>query len=126
MNRSRLLMIGGLALAIGLLVSYSVYNRLRASSALNQNVGGVPVLVAANDIDVGAKLKASDVRLITLPPTSIPPGAFSSVVKWWAAEPFCPSREAILFCPANWRDRRRCRPTLHDSAGNARRFRSRQ
>jgi len=81
MNRSRLLMIGGLALAIGLLVSYSVYNRLRASSALNQSASGVPVLVAANDIDVGAKLKASDVRLITLPQTSIPPGAFSSVVK---------------------------------------------
>ena len=32
MNRSRLLMIGGLALAVGLLVSFAVYNRLRNSA----------------------------------------------------------------------------------------------
>ena len=33
MNRSRLLMIGGLALAVGLLVSYTVFNQLRAHGA---------------------------------------------------------------------------------------------
>jgi pilus assembly protein CpaB len=81
MNRSRLLMIGGLALAIGLLVSYSVYNQLRASAGLNTKASGVPVVVAASDIEVGAKLRANDVRVISLPAASLPPGAFSSVAK---------------------------------------------
>jgi pilus assembly protein CpaB len=81
MNRSRLLMIGGLALAIGLLVSYNVYNRLRTATTLSTVANGVPVVVAADDIEVGAKLKASDIRLINLPQTSIPPRAFSSTTK---------------------------------------------
>jgi len=73
MNRSRLLMIGGLALAIGLLVSYSVYNRLRTATTLSTAANGVPVLVAAGDIEVGAKLKASDVSVINVPAPSRPP-----------------------------------------------------
>jgi len=81
MNRSRLLMIGGLALAIGLLVSFSVYNRLRATANQNSNAITVPVVVAAGDIEIGAKLKASDVHTVSLPPSSIPPGAFSTPSK---------------------------------------------
>ncbi len=81
MNRSRLLMIGGLALAIGLLVSYSVYTRLRASVGINNAAIGAPVVVAANDIEVGAKLTANDLRVVSLPPSAIPPGAFSSPSK---------------------------------------------
>jgi pilus assembly protein CpaB len=76
MNRSRLLMIGGLALAVGLLVSYSVYNRLRASVGGNQEPS-VEVVVAANDIQVGAKLEDRDVRLASFPQSNIPPGAFT-------------------------------------------------
>ena len=56
MNRSRLLMIGGLALAIGLLASFTVYNRLRMFAGAGANDHGVPVVVAANDIQVGAEL----------------------------------------------------------------------
>lgn len=81
MNRSRLLMIGGLALAVGLLVSYSVYNRLRNSAGSNNNERGVRVLVAADDIPVGAKLETHDVRTITLPQSAAPPGAFSDPSK---------------------------------------------
>jgi len=80
MNRSRLLMIGGLALAIGLLVSYSVYLRLRNLTG-GENTNGVPVVVATGDIQVGNKLAASDVRVITLPQSAVPPGAFSSPAK---------------------------------------------
>ncbi|MGA9904718.1 MAG: Flp pilus assembly protein CpaB, partial [Terriglobales bacterium] len=80
MNRSRLLMIGGLALAIGLLVSYSVYLRLRNLTG-GENTNGVPVVVATGDIQVGNKLAASDVRVITLPQSAIPPGAYSSPAK---------------------------------------------
>ena len=79
MNRSRLLMIGGLALAVGLLVSFTVYNRLRTSAGSNSNERGVPVVVAADDIQVGAKLEAHDVRVVTLPQSAVPPGAFSAL-----------------------------------------------
>src|SRR5208282_3116541 len=81
MNRSRLLMIGGLALAVGLLVAFTVYNRLRAFAGSASNAGGVPVVVAANDIQVGTKLEAQDVRVVSLPPTAVPPGAFSATSK---------------------------------------------
>jgi len=77
MNRSRLLMIGGLALAIGLLVSYSVYNRLRTQGANNQQF--VQVVVAANDVQIGSKLTDHDVRLAVFPQASLPPGAYTRV-----------------------------------------------
>jgi len=69
-------MIGGLALAVGLLVSFTVYNRLRIFAG-NSDTRGVPVVVAADDIQVGARLEAHDVKVITVPQTAIPPGAFS-------------------------------------------------
>jgi pilus assembly protein CpaB len=81
MNRRRLLMIGGLALAVGLLVSYAVYNQLRNFAGSSSNSAGVAVVVAANDIDVGAKLASKDVRVVNLPPSAIPPGAFSNPAK---------------------------------------------
>src|SRR5208283_1498227 len=81
MNRSRLLMIGGLALAVGLLVSFAVYNKMRANAGMNDSARGVQVVVASGDIEVGAKLKSSDVHLIAVPQPAIPPGAFTSVAK---------------------------------------------
>ena len=77
MNRSRLLLIGGLALAVGLLVSFTVYNRLRAVAGSNATAGGVPVAVAADDIQVGTRLEAHDVQVIKLPQSAIPAGAFA-------------------------------------------------
>jgi pilus assembly protein CpaB len=77
MNRSRLLMIGGLALAVGLLVSYTVYNRLRTFAGSGNNERGVPVVMAADDIQVGTKLEAHDVHVVTLPQSAVPPGAFT-------------------------------------------------
>lgn len=76
MNRSRLLMIGGLALAVGLLVSYTVYNKLRTFTGAN-NERMVQVLVAANDLLVGARLTDHDVRPASFPISSVPPGAFT-------------------------------------------------
>src|SRR5271163_3594362 len=76
MNRSRLLMIGGLALAIGLLVAFTVYNRLR-TSITGGNQPGIKVVVAADDIQVGAKLVAHDVSTVIIPQSAVPPGAFS-------------------------------------------------
>jgi pilus assembly protein CpaB len=80
MNRGRLLMIGGLALAAGLLVAFAVYNRLRTLTSSN-NENGVQVVVAADDIQVGTKLDAKDVRLVTIPQSAVPPGASFATVK---------------------------------------------
>ncbi|MFI5106492.1 MAG: Flp pilus assembly protein CpaB, partial [Terriglobales bacterium] len=76
MNRSRLLMIGALALAAGLLVSYSVYDRLRASAGSN-NGPGVEVVVAANDMPIGTKIAERDVRLVRYPQANLPAGVFT-------------------------------------------------
>jgi pilus assembly protein CpaB len=80
MNRSRLLMIGGLALAVGLLVSFTVYNKLRNIGS-NGNAAVVPVVVAADDVQVGAKLDTHDVRIINLPATAVPPGAYTKATQ---------------------------------------------
>lgn len=85
MNRSRLLMIGGLALAVGLLVAFTVYDRLRTSSGSSSNERGVPVVVAADDIQVGAKLGTSDVRVVTLPQSAVPPEHLPEYRRSWAA-----------------------------------------
>jgi len=76
MNRSRLLMIGGLALAAGLVVSYTVYNRLRSFTGAGSGAL-VQVLVATGDIEAGTRLQDRDVRLVALPQSSVPPGAFT-------------------------------------------------
>jgi len=77
MNRSRLVMIGGLALAVGLLVSYYVFNQLKARTG--SSVRMVQAVVAANDIQIGSKLTDHDVTLAAFPPASVPPGAFARV-----------------------------------------------
>lgn len=76
MNRSRLLMIGVVALAAGLLVAYSVYDRLRASGGTNHEPG-VEVVVAASDIAIGTKLADRDVLLARYPQSNLPAGCFS-------------------------------------------------
>ncbi len=77
MHRSRLLMIGGLALAVGLLVSYTVYNRLRLFPGQGSE-RGVQLLVAADDIQLATKLEAKDVRIVTVPLSAAPPNAFTT------------------------------------------------
>jgi pilus assembly protein CpaB len=73
MNRTRLLMIGTLALALGALVSVAVYRNLLGRSATN-NEPGVDVVVAANDIQVGARIEEHDVRLVRYPASALPAG----------------------------------------------------
>src|SRR6202163_2348589 len=78
MNRSRLLMIGGFALVVGLLAGYTVYNRLRFFTGSAGGERAVQVVVAANDIEIGTKLEPRDIRPVTLPQSAVPPGAYTS------------------------------------------------
>jgi pilus assembly protein CpaB len=80
MNRNRLLMIAGLAIALGLLASYSVYNKLRTGFGAS-NEPSLNVVVAADDLQVGAKLANNDVRLLRFAQSTVPPGAYGSIDK---------------------------------------------
>jgi pilus assembly protein CpaB len=71
MNRSRLLMIGVLALGIGFLTSIWVYKNLQKGPSDPM----VEVMVAANDLQVGGKVEEHDVKIIHIPSADLPPGA---------------------------------------------------
>ena len=73
MNRTRLLMIGVLALAAGFLASVYAYKSLQGNRGTGDN--GVQVMVAANDLQVGARIDEHDIKIITIPGADMPPGA---------------------------------------------------
>ena len=75
MNRTRLLLIGFVALALGAVVSYAVYRTLQTRSGAD-TPPGVEVVVAANDIAVGAKVTESDVKLVRFPAADLPANIF--------------------------------------------------
>jgi len=76
MNRTRLMIIGVLALALGAFVAFTVYRTLQARTAAN-NDPGTDVVVAASDLAVGAKVEDKDVKLARVPVGIMPPGAYS-------------------------------------------------
>ena len=73
MNRTRLLMIGVLALALGFLASVYVYKNLQSKSGSAD--AGVDVMVAADDLQVGARVDMRDIKIIKIPFADLPPGA---------------------------------------------------
>lgn len=75
MNRTRLLLIGFVALTLGAVVSYAVYRALQTRTGADA-APGVEVVVAANDIAVGAKVAESDVRLVRFPAADLPSNIF--------------------------------------------------
>jgi len=82
MNRTRLLMIGFVALALGAIVSFAVYRALQ-SRAAGDAPPGVDVVIAANDVPVGAKVEDRDVKVVRFPAADLPPNCFhlkSSVI----------------------------------------------
>ncbi len=82
MNRTRLLMIGFVALVLGAAVSFAVYRTLKSGTG-GDTPPGVDVVIAANDIPVGARVEDHDVKLVRFPAADLPPNCFhlkSSVV----------------------------------------------
>jgi len=74
MNRSRLLMIGALALALGGFASLIVYRNLRPGAGVSSDTGA-EVVIAANDLPVGSKIEEKDVKLVHLPKADLPANA---------------------------------------------------
>lgn len=75
MNRTRLLMIGFVALALGAIVSFTVYRTLKAGRG-GDVPPGVDVVIAANDVPVGAKVEERDVKVVRFPAADLPPNCF--------------------------------------------------
>src|SRR5215469_13920542 len=74
MNRSRLLMIGTVALALGLMASYIVYTRGNGNGS---NAPGTDVVVAASDLAVGTKLQDRDVLRVRYPKSNLPANVYT-------------------------------------------------
>ncbi len=80
MNRSRLLMIGALALALGALVSVAVYRNLLGRGPSSAE-SGVNVVIAANDIQVGTRIGEHDVRIVKYPSSALPAVTYGALSK---------------------------------------------
>jgi pilus assembly protein CpaB len=80
MNRSRLLMIGVVALALGVTAALLVYKNLQGHGSGN-NEPGTDVIVAADDIQVGARIEDHDVRKVHYPASLLPVGTYSALAK---------------------------------------------
>jgi len=72
MNRSRLLLIGVIALGLGGFVSLLVYRNLQ-SRATADNRPGTDVVMAADDLPVGSKLEDKDIKVVRFPAADLPP-----------------------------------------------------
>ena len=80
MNRTRLIFIGVLALAVGAVASILAF-RLLQSRAVAAQSGGEDVVVAAGDIIVGTRIQDKDVRVVRVPAEALPPGRFTQKSK---------------------------------------------
>ena len=67
-------MIGVLAMALGLFASVYVYKNLQKGSGANTEPG-VQVIVAAEDLQVGARVEEHDIKVITIPASDLPTSA---------------------------------------------------
>ncbi len=76
MNRTRLLMIGAVALALGAFVSLFVYKNLQGRGS-SSNEPGADVIVAADDIQVGSRIEEHNVRTVKYPASALPAGTYS-------------------------------------------------
>src|SRR5258708_15786762 len=74
MNRTRLLLIGILALALGFVASVYVYRNLQLKSGSGSD-SGVDVIVAADDLQVGARVEEHDIKVIKIRGADLPPSA---------------------------------------------------
>jgi pilus assembly protein CpaB len=77
MNRTRLLMIGVVALALGVSAALIVYKNLQGRGPSSGDPGA-DVIVAADDIQVGARIEEHDLRLVKYPASSLPAGTYGA------------------------------------------------
>jgi pilus assembly protein CpaB len=80
MARIRVFLVLALAVMAGGVFAYGTYNYVQ-KSANSGSVAGVatkPVVVAANDLEVGAEIAREDVKVVQWPATAMPPNAIGN------------------------------------------------
>ncbi len=76
MNRARILIVLLVAVAVGGLLSYAVYNFLESRPPTIVRTPEKNVVVAARSLPLGTLLKDGDLKFVSWPATSPPPGYF--------------------------------------------------
>src|SRR5215831_8386900 len=76
MNRNRLLVLGIFAMVVALFVSLTIAGVVRRALASTTTPAEAQVVVAAKDLNVGQQITDGDLRMVSMPSTSLPKGAF--------------------------------------------------
>jgi pilus assembly protein CpaB len=79
MTRNRLALIGLIALALAAFVSMSIYKVLNGVVRAGRGTALTTVVAAANDVPAGTMLNGSDLRLVKMQHSDLPPGSFSAI-----------------------------------------------
>ena len=106
MARIRVFIVLALAVAAGGTFAYGTYQYIQSVPKNTAAASSIPtsaVIVAANDLQIGAELKQEDLRAIQWPSNAVPAGAFGKpedligrglIMPVMANEPFLPSKLA--------------------------------
>jgi pilus assembly protein CpaB len=78
MARKRIYTVLGLAITVGAVFAFSTYRYVQAIPEGGAAVPTRPVVVAAGALDLGAALRAEDLRTINWPADAVPAGVFGS------------------------------------------------
>lgn len=78
MPRKRIYTVLLLAMTVGAVFAFSTYRYVQATPTAGASAKTTPVVVAASGLDLGAALRAEDMRTINWPSDAVPAGTFSS------------------------------------------------
>ena len=78
MPRKRIYTVLLLAMTVGAIFAFSTYRYVQATPERGASAKMTPVVVAANSLDLGAALRAEDLRTINWPSEAVPAGTFSN------------------------------------------------
>jgi pilus assembly protein CpaB len=77
MNRNRLILIGVLALVVAGVISLRISSSIKSRLA-KVDVPKTQVVAAQRDLGIGAQITENDLKLVSLPPESLPSGVFNT------------------------------------------------
>jgi len=78
MKQKRTLIVMAVAIITAGVAAYGVYNAIQRMPVREVEIAGVPVVVAAEGIPVGARLTSDQLRVVAWPSSNQVPGAFSN------------------------------------------------
>ena len=78
MNRIRMFAVLVLAITAGGGLAYATYNYIQNAPVKTVSLPTRPVIVAAQDLELGAELQKDDLRVVEWPANAVPNGAFST------------------------------------------------